>query len=83
MESAAMAEITNSAPTKTENTPVSPQARRRFEGVRREIGSLVEDFFGRRPSSSRRHSFLDVAWSSTVAGREIGSKITPPPCRAG
>jgi HSP20 family protein len=61
MESAAMAEITNNAPTKSENTPISPQARRRFEGVRREIGSLVEDFFGRRPSSSRRHSFLDVA----------------------
>ena len=55
-----MAETTNNVP-KTENTPASPRARRRFEGLRREIGSLVEDFFGRRPSSSRRHSFLDVA----------------------
>jgi HSP20 family protein len=55
-----MAETTNNVP-KTENTPASPHARRRFEGLRREIGSLVEDFFGRRPSSSRRHSFLDVA----------------------
>ena len=55
-----MAETTNNVP-KTENTPASPHARRRFAGLRREIGSLVEDFFGRRPSSSRRHSFLDVA----------------------
>ena len=55
-----MAETTNNVP-KTENTPASPHARRRFEGLRREIGSLVEDFFGRRPSTSRRHSFLDVA----------------------
>jgi HSP20 family protein len=55
-----MAETTNNVP-KTENTPASPHPRRRFAGLRREIGSLVEDFFGRRPSSSRRQSFLDVA----------------------
>src|SRR5689334_3289991 len=61
MEGAVMTETTNKMPVKTEKTPASPPSRRRFEGVRREIGSLVEDFFGRRPSSSRRHSFLDVA----------------------
>jgi HSP20 family protein len=55
-----MPEITNNVPPKTEGTLAPPQARRRFEGVRREIGSLVEDFFGRRPSSTRR-SFLDIA----------------------
>ena len=71
MESAAMAETTINAPTKTENTPASTRARRRFEGVRREIGSLVEDFFGRRPSSSRRHSFLGVA--SRRAGAALGA----------
>ena len=56
-----MAETTNNLPTKTETTPTSPQARRRFEGIRREIDSLVEDFFRRRPSSTRRRSFLDIA----------------------
>ena len=61
MQGAAMAETTNNVPTKIQNTPAPQQARRRFAGIRREIGSLVEDFFGRRPSSSRRHSFLDVA----------------------
>ena len=61
MQGAVMADTTNNVPTKIENTPASPQTRRRFAGVRREIGSLVEDFFGRRPSTSRRHSFLDVA----------------------
>jgi HSP20 family protein len=55
-----MPETTNNVPTKTERTLAPPQARRRFEGVRREIGSLVEDFFGRRPSSTRG-SFLDIA----------------------
>ncbi len=56
-----MTETTNKMPVKTEKTPASPPARRRFEGVRREIDSLVEDFFGRRPSSTRRGSFLDIA----------------------
>jgi HSP20 family protein len=61
MEGAVMAETTNNVPTKTEKTPAPPQARRRFEGIRREIDGLVEDFFRRRPSSSRRRSFLDIA----------------------
>jgi HSP20 family protein len=53
--------LTAHLPIKTEKTPASPQARRRFEGIRREIDSLAEDFFGRRPSSTRRRSFLDIA----------------------
>ena len=56
-----MAKTPSKVPVKTEKTPASPPSRHRFEGVRREMGSLVEDFFGRRPSSSRRHSFLDAA----------------------
>ena len=56
-----MADTTNNVPTNTQNTPASPQARRRFAGIRREIGSLYEDFFGRRPSSTRRRSLLDIA----------------------
>jgi hypothetical protein len=61
MERAVMTETTNKMPVKTEMTSASPPARRRFEGVRREIDSLVEDFFGRRPSSTRRGSFLNIA----------------------
>ena len=56
-----MAETTNNVPTKTEKTLAPPQAQRRFAGIRREIGSLYEDFFGRSPSSTRRRSFLDLA----------------------
>jgi len=48
-------------PPRSKTRPPRRKTRRRFAGVRREIGSLVEDFFGRRPSTSRRHSFLDVA----------------------
>ena len=62
-----MAETTNKVPTKTENTPAPPQARHRFAGIRREIGSLYEDFFGRRPSSTRRRSFLDIASRAKAA----------------
>jgi hypothetical protein len=61
MERAVMTETTNKMPVKTEMTSASPPARRRFEGVRREIDSLGEDFFGRRPSSTRRGSFLNIA----------------------
>jgi hypothetical protein len=43
MERAVMTETTNKMPVKTEMTSASPPARRRFEGVRREIDSLVED----------------------------------------
>jgi HSP20 family protein len=56
-----MAETTNNVPTKTQNTPAQQQARRRFAGIRREIDSLVEDFFRRPPSSTRRRSFLRIA----------------------
>jgi hypothetical protein len=56
-----MAETTNNVPTKTQNTPAPQQARRRFAGIRREIDSLVEDFFRRPPSSTRRRSFLHIA----------------------
>jgi HSP20 family protein len=62
-----MAETTNNVPAKTEAAPPAPQARRRFEGIRREIDSLVEDFFRRRPSSRRRRSFLDIASRRTRA----------------
>jgi HSP20 family protein len=54
-----MAETTKKVPIRTEETSASPQARR-FEGVRREMNSLVEDFFRRPPSSTRRQSFSDV-----------------------
>jgi hypothetical protein len=37
------------------------KARRRFAGIRREIDSLVEDFFRKPPSSTRRRSFLHIA----------------------
>jgi HSP20 family protein len=57
-----MAETTNKVPVRTEKTPGSPQARRRFEGIRREIGSLYEDFFGGR-SPSRRRSLWSIARS--------------------
>ena len=56
-----MAETTNKVPVKTEKTPASAQARRPFEGLRREIGSLYEDFFGGRPRS--RRSLLSIARS--------------------
>ena len=56
-----MAETTNKVPVRTEKTPGSPQARRRFEGIRREIGSLYEDFFGGRSPS--RRSLLSIARS--------------------
>jgi hypothetical protein len=56
-----MAETTKNVPVQTEKTPASSQAPGRFEGVRREMGSLVEDFFRRPPSSARRQSFLDTA----------------------
>jgi HSP20 family protein len=56
-----MAETTNKVPVRTEKTPGSPQARRRFEGIRREIGSLYEDFFGGRSPS--RRSFMDFGAS--------------------
>ena len=56
-----MAGTTNHVPTKTQNTPAPQQARRRFAGIRREIDSLVEDFFRRPPSSTRRRSFLHIA----------------------
>jgi HSP20 family protein len=61
MEGAVMAETTNKVPVRTEKTPGSPQARRRFEGIRREIGSLYEDFFGGRSPS--RRSLLSIARS--------------------
>jgi HSP20 family protein len=48
-----MTETTNKVPVKAEKTPASPQARRPFEGLRREIGSLYEDFFGGRSPSRR------------------------------
>ena len=51
LEGAVMAETTNKVPVKTEKTPASAQARRPFEGLRREIGSLFEDFFGGRSPS--------------------------------
>jgi HSP20 family protein len=47
-----MAETTNKVPIQTESAPPSPRARR-FAGLRREIDSLVEDFFGGRPPSRR------------------------------
>ena len=56
-----MAETTNKVPLRTEKTPGSLQARRRFEGIRRELGSLHEDFFGGRSPS--RRSFLSIARS--------------------
>ena len=46
---------------KTEKTPASPQARRTFEGLRREIGSLYEDFSGGRSPS--RRSLWSIATS--------------------
>jgi HSP20 family protein len=67
VKGAVMAEATNNVPTKTEERPASPQARRRFAGIRQEIDSLVEDFFGRRPSSTRRRSFLNIASRRTRA----------------
>ena len=63
MERAVTTETTNKMPVKTEMTSASPPARCRspLQGVRHEIDSLVEDFFGRRPSSTRRGSFLNIA----------------------
>jgi HSP20 family molecular chaperone IbpA len=53
-------------PIKTEKTPASSQTQR-FESVRREMDSLLEDFFRRRPSSTRRQSFLDMVSRRTRA----------------
>jgi HSP20 family protein len=61
MEGALMPETTNKVTVKADKTPASPQARRRFEGLRREIGSLYEDFFGGRSPS--RRSFMDFGAS--------------------
>ena len=54
-----MAESTKDVPAKTEE--IAPKAPRRFEGIRREIGSLYEDFFGGRSPS--RRSLLSIARS--------------------
>jgi HSP20 family protein len=56
-----MTETTNKAPVKTEKTPASSQARRPLERLRREIGSLYEDFLGGRPPY--RRSFLELGAS--------------------
>jgi HSP20 family protein len=56
-----MTETTNKVPVKTEERPASAQARRPFKGLRREIGSLFEDFFGGRSPS--RRSLLSIARS--------------------
>jgi HSP20 family protein len=56
-----MTETTNKVTVKADKTPASPQARRPFEGLRREIGSLYEDFFGGRPPS--RRSLLNIGRS--------------------
>ncbi len=56
-----MAETTTNVPVKTEKTPASAQARRRFPRVRRELDSLFEDFFGGRPHFPR--SFLNIGAS--------------------
>ena len=74
-----MAETTNNLPIKTEKTPASPRARRRFEGIRREIDSLAEDFFGRRPSSTRRRSFLDIASRRARAAFGAIPAVSAPP----
>jgi HSP20 family protein len=60
-EGAVMIETTNKVPVKTEKTPASSQARRPLERLRREIGSLYEDFLGGRPPS--RRSFMDFGAS--------------------
>jgi HSP20 family protein len=56
-----MPETNNKVHVKTENTPASSQARRPLERLRREIGSLYEDFLGGRPPS--RRSFMDFGAS--------------------
>jgi HSP20 family protein len=61
MEGAVMPETNNKVPVKTEKTPASSQARRPLERLRREIGSLYEDFLGGRPPS--RRSFMDFGAS--------------------
>jgi HSP20 family protein len=61
MEGALMPETNNKVHVKTENTPASSQARRPLERLRREIGSLYEDFLGGRPPS--RRSFMDFGIS--------------------
>ncbi len=48
-----MAETSSKVPVKTEKTPASAQARRRFPRFRREMDSLFEDFFGGRPHFPR------------------------------
>jgi HSP20 family protein len=60
-----MAETTNKVPIQTESAPPSPRARR-FAGLRREIDSLVEDFFGGRPPS--RRLFLGIRASRRAKG---------------
>jgi HSP20 family protein len=56
-----MPEIENKVPVKAEETAASSQARRPLERIRREIGSLYEDFIGGRPPS--RPSFLNIGAS--------------------
>jgi HSP20 family protein len=48
-----MTENTSNVPVKSEKTPASAQARRRFPRFRREMDSLFEDFFGGRPHFRR------------------------------
>jgi hypothetical protein len=51
MEGAVMAETTNNVTAKTEETPTVPQARRRFEGIRREIDCLSRSRLERRQAT--------------------------------
>jgi HSP20 family protein len=60
-----MPETENKVPVKTEKTPASSQARRPLERLRREMGSLYEDFLGGRPPS--RRSFMDFGASRAKA----------------
>jgi HSP20 family protein len=64
-EGAVMTETTNKVPVKTEKTPASSQARRPLERLRREIGSLYEDFLGGRQPS--RRSFMDLSRRAKAA----------------
>jgi HSP20 family protein len=68
-----MTETTNKVPVKTEKTLASAQARRPFERLRREIGSLYEDFHGGRPPS--RRSFMDfgASWRAKAAFGSIAA----------
>jgi hypothetical protein len=86
-----MTETTNNVPTKTQNTPAPQQARRRFAGIRREIDSLVEDFFRRPPSPVGGRSCtlrpgvperLSVRSRLSISPRRIGPTRSPPNCLA-